>query len=102
MSEELKQQIRYTLQEADSEAAPHELPSASQLWSRLQFRLAYRPRRKTGASHASILLVAVYLLAFMMWSAWPAWLNASLIAVLALAAAAAVFLCMQVSRTFRS
>jgi fatty acid desaturase len=102
MSEELEQRIRYTLQEADSVAAPHELPAPSQVWSRLQFRLAYRPRRETYASHASTILVAVYLLAFLMWSAWSTWLNSSLIGVLALAAAAAVFLCMHVSRKFRS
>jgi hypothetical protein len=102
MSKELEQRIRCTLQEADSAAAPHELPAPSQVWSRLQFRLAYRPRRETYASHASTILVAVYLLAFLMWRAWSTWLNASLIAVLALAAAAAVFLGMHVSRKFRS
>jgi hypothetical protein len=102
MSKELEQRIRCTLQEADSAAAPHELPAPSQVWSRVQFRLAYRPRRETYASHASTILVAVYLLAFLMWRAWSTWLNASLIAVLALAAAAAVFLGMHVSRKFRS
>jgi hypothetical protein len=102
MSEELEQRIRYALQEADSAAAPHELPAPSQVWSRLQFRLAFRPRRETYASHAGTILAAVYLLAFLMWSAWSTWLNASLIAVLALAAAVAVFLCMNVSRKFRS
>lgn len=102
MSEEMEQRIRYTLQAADTAATPHELPAASQVWSRLQFRLAYRPRRKTYASHAGTILVAVYLLAFMIWCDWHTWLNAGLIAVLALAAAAAAFLCMQVSRTFRS
>jgi fatty acid desaturase len=102
MPEEMEQRIRHTLQEADSAAAPHELPNPSQVWSRLQFRLAYRPRKETYASHVSTILVAVYLLAFLMWSTWSTWLDASLIAVLAPATAAAVFLCMHVSRNFRS
>lgn len=102
MPEELEQRIRHALQEADSAAAPRELPASSQVWSRLQFRLAYRPRKETYASHVSTILVAVYLLAFLMWSTWSTWLEASLIAVLAPATAAAVFLCMHVSRNFRS
>jgi hypothetical protein len=101
MPEKLEQRIHQLLQEVDSAAAPHDLPTPSQAWSRLQLRLAYRPRSETYASHASTILVAVYLLAFLMWSAWSTWLNASLIAVLALAAAAAGFLRRQVSRNFR-
>jgi fatty acid desaturase len=102
MPEELKQRIHQLLQEVDSAAAPRELPAPSQVWSRLQFRLAYRPRREAYAPHASTVLVAVYLLAFLMWSAWSTWLNASVFGVLTLAAAAAGFLCMHVSRRFRS
>jgi hypothetical protein len=102
MPEELEQRIHQLLQEVDSAAAPHELPAPLQVWSRLQFRLAYRPRRETYASHPSTILVAVYLLAFLMWSAWSTWLYSSLIAVLALAAAAAVSLCMHASRKFLS
>jgi fatty acid desaturase len=102
MPEELEQRIRHMLQEADSAVAPHELPAPSQVWSRLQFRLAYRPRREAYASHITTILVAVYLLAFLMWSTWSTWLDASLIAVLAPAAAAAAFLYMHVSRNFRS
>src|SRR6202047_58613 len=100
MPEDLEQRIRHTLREADSAAAPHELPAPSQVWSRLQFRLAYRPRRETYASHVSTILIAVYLLAFLMWTPWSPGLDASLIAVLAPATAAAVFLCMHVSRNF--
>ena len=101
MSEELEQRIHQLLQEVDSAAAPHEPPAPSEVWSRLQLRLAYRPRREIYASHASTILVAGYLLGFVMWSTWSTWLNASLIAVLALAAAAATFLCMHISRKFR-
>jgi hypothetical protein len=102
MPEKLEQRIHQWLQEADSAAVPQELPTPSQLWSRLQFRLAYRPRRETYASHASTILVVAYTLSFLMWSAWSTRLNLSLIAVLALAVAAAGILCMHVSRTFRS
>jgi hypothetical protein len=102
MTEHLEQRIRHLLETADSAAAPHELPPASQVWSRMQFRLAYRPRRETYASRAGAILVAVYILSFLMWSAWSTWLNASLITVLTLAAAAAGFLCMHISRRFRS
>jgi hypothetical protein len=102
MPEELEQRIHQWLQEADSAAAPQELPAPSQVWSRLQFRLAYRPRRETYASHVSTILVVIYLLAFLMSSAWSTRLNLSLIAVLALAVAAAGFLCVHVARHFRS
>lgn len=102
MPEELEQQIQQWLQEADSAATPHELPAASQVWSRLQFRLAYRPRRETYTSHAGTILVVVYLLAFLMWTSWSIGPGLSLIGVLALAVAAAGFFCMQVSRHFRS
>jgi fatty acid desaturase len=102
MPEKLEQRIHQLLQEVDSASAPHELPAPSQVWSQLQFRLAYRPRRETYTSHATTILVAVYLLAFLMWGTWSTRLNLSLIAVLALAAAAAGFLCMHVSRHFRS
>ena len=105
MSEGLEQRIHQLLKDADSAAAPHELPAPLQVWSRLQFRLAYRPRRETYASHANTILVAFYLLAFLMWSARSASLNLSLIsliAALAFAAFGAGFLCMHVSRRFRS
>jgi hypothetical protein len=102
MPEELDQRIHQWLQEADSAAAPQELPAPSQVWSRLQFRLAYRPRIEAYAPHASTILVVVYLLAFLMWSTWSTSLHSSLIAVLVLAVAAAGFLCMLVSRHFRS
>jgi len=102
MPEELEQRIHQLLQEADSAAAPHELPAVSQVWSRLHFRLAYRPRRETYAFHAGTIPVAVYLLAFLMWSAWSTRLHSGLITALTVAAAVAVFLCRHVSRTFRS
>jgi hypothetical protein len=102
MPEELEQRIHQLLREVDSAAAPHELAAPSQVWSRLQLRLAYSPRRETYTSHATTILVAVYLLAFLIWSTWSTRLNLSLIAVLALATAAAGFLCMRVARHFRS
>jgi hypothetical protein len=102
MPEKLQQQIRYALQQVDAEAPVHDPPTSAQVWSRLQFRLAYRARRDSDTSHTGILFAAMYLLAFLMWMTWSEWFSASLIAVLASAAAAAGFLCLHISRSFRN
>jgi hypothetical protein len=102
MPEELDQRIRHMLQEVDVAAAPHEVPSPAKVWSQLQFRLHYRPRRKTDAFHGSVTFVAFYLLALLMWNTRFAWLNLSLAIVLASAAVAAAFLYLLASRSFRS
>jgi hypothetical protein len=102
MPEELDQQIRHMLQEVDAAAAPHELPGLRQVWSQLQFRLHYRPRRKTDAFHGSVTFVAIYLLALLMWNTRFAWLNLSLAIVLVSAAVAGASFCLLVSRNFRS
>jgi hypothetical protein len=101
MTEELKQQIRHAFEQVDAAAPPHDLPASRQVWSRLQFQLAYRPRGNSYSSHTGILLVALYLFGFLMWMSWSGWLSASLVAVLASAAAASGFLCLHVSRRFR-
>ena len=102
MKEELRQQIRHALEQLEMAAPPHDLPTSTQVWSRLQFRLAWRPRRKGHTFEADSLLAALYVLAFALWTTWSGWLSESLLAVLACAAAAAVFLFLQVSRSFRS
>lgn len=102
MGEEFEQQIRRAIVQSEMAAAPHPLPSSPQAWSRLQFRLTYRPRRDRCALPASTLLVALYVLAFLLWTTWSGWLSASLLAVLASAAAAAVSLLLRISRIFRS
>jgi hypothetical protein len=102
MTEELKQQIRHAFEQVDEAAPPHDLPASGQVWSRLQFQLAYRPRRNSYSSHTGTLLVALYLFAFLMWMTWSGWLRASLIAVLASAAAASGFLFLHGSRRFSS
>jgi hypothetical protein len=101
MPEELQQHIRRTLEQVDALAPVHDLPTSAQVWSRLQFRLAHRARTDSDTSHTGILFAAMYLLAFLMWMTWSGWFSASLIAVLASAAAAAGFLCMHISRSFR-
>lgn len=102
MKEELRQQIRHALEQLEMAAPPHDLPTSTQVWSRLQFRLAWRPRGKGHTFEADSLLAALYVLAFTLWTTWSGWLSESLLAVLACAAAAAVFLFLQVSRSFRS
>ena len=101
MSEELHQQIRHMLEEVETLAPPRDLPAAGQVWSRLKFRLAYHPRGESF-SQPSIVLIAVYLFVFLMWITWWKWLSASLVVVLMFAAAAAIFLCLQISQEFRS
>jgi len=102
MKEELPQQIRRAILHAEAAAAPHDLPTSRQAWSRLQFRLAYRPARGRYTVHASTLGVALYVLAFLSWMTWSGWLSASLLAVLTSAAAGAVCLSLHISRIFRS
>jgi len=102
MSEQLDQQVQHALAELDASCPPHDLPSDAQVWSRLQFRLAYRPRRANVAGHAGALLVSVYVLVLLVWVTRSASLFVSLVGVLAFAAAAAVVLCLRINRTFRS
>jgi hypothetical protein len=102
MTEKLEQQIRYTLEQADAAAPPHDLLTSAQVWLRLQFRLGHRPRRDSYASHSGPLFAALYVLGFVMWMTWSEWFSASVIAVLGFAAAAAGLFCLHVSRKFRS
>ncbi|MEY2413375.1 MAG: hypothetical protein QOD84_1981 [Acidobacteriaceae bacterium] len=102
MSEELDQQIRLMLQEVDATAPAQALPDSAQMWSHIQFRLHYRPHGNTGSFHGSIVFVAIYLLALLMWNIRFAWLNLGVAIVLASAVVAAASLCMLVSRSFRS
>lgn len=101
MKEELQEQIRRALEQQEKAAPPHDLPTSTQVWSRLQFRLASRPRGKGDALQAGVLLTALYVLGFVLCTTWG-WLSESLLAVLACAAAAAAFLFLQVSRSFRT
>lgn len=102
MSTELDQRIRHLLQEVDSAAAPHEVPAPSEVWSRVQFRLAYRPRKETYTWLGSPILIAVYLLAFLMWSTSTAWINLGLIAMLAVSIVSSMLLCVHGARKIRS
>lgn len=101
MREGLQQQIQHTLESLDEAAPRLDLPTSAQVWSRLQFRLAYRPRRDRYTWLAGTLLVALYVLAFLMWLTWSGWWSASLLAVLGSAAGAALYLLLHVSRIFR-
>lgn len=102
MSEELEQQIRRTLESLDQAVPPQALQTASQAWSGLQFRLAYRRRKAPYTSQAGTLLTALYVLSFLVWFTWSGWLSASLLVVLGAAVGASVGLLLQASRLFRS
>jgi hypothetical protein len=102
MSEELEQDIRNILDRLDEAALTHDLPASAEMWSRLQFRLAYRPRSNRYASQASTLLAALYIFAFLMWFTWSGWLSVSLLAITVSAATASLYLTLHVSRIFRS
>jgi len=94
--------IRSALQQSDSMAEPHNLPTAAEVWSRLQFRLAYQPPRLRYLSEAGTLLPALYVLVFVIWATTSVCSGATLLAVLASAAVAAVFLALRASRFLRS
>ncbi len=100
MREEL-QQMRHAFEQLDEAAPPHDLPTSAQVWSRLQFRLAWRPRTNSYNSQASILLAALYVFVFLIWTTWSGWLSATLLTVFASAVVAATLLLVQVSRKFR-
>jgi hypothetical protein len=102
MPEELDQRIRHMLHDVDAAAMPHELPAPPQMWSQLQFRLRYRPRKQADTFHGSVIFVAIYVVAMLMWNTQFAWLNLSLTIVLAFAAVAGASFCLLVSRSFRS
>jgi len=102
MPDKSHREIQDLFGQLDAAAPPHDLPASGQVWSRLQFRLAYRPRKDSDGSDTGSLLVAAYVLAFLIWTYWSGWLSAGLIAALASAAAAAAFLLLRVSRYFRS
>ena len=80
----------------------HDLPTSTQVWSRLQFRLSYRPRTAPHFPQTNTLMVALYILGFLMWLTWSGWLSASLLAILASAGGAALFFVARVSRFFRT
>lgn len=96
------QQIRQALERLDAEAAPHDLPGTAEAWSRLQFRLAYRARKDDSTLEAGSLLVALYVLAFLIWTTWCGWLSAAILAAVATIAAAAMILSSRLSRSFRN
>lgn len=102
MPEDLQQQIRQALERLETPAQSHILPTSAQAWSRLQFRLAYRARGADSGSHTGALLAALYVLAFLIWTTGSEWLSASLLAVLASAAVAVVFLFVHIGRRFRN
>ena len=95
-------QTRRALEQLDGASSPHTLPTSAQVWSRLQFRLAYRPRGDRYNSQAGNLLPALYVLAFLLWFTWSGWLSVSLLAVLGSAAGVAMYFLLHLSRVFRS
>lgn len=101
MSSELDQRIRHMLQQVDSAAEPHEVPAPSEVWSRVQFRLAYRPRNETYSLLGGPIVIAVSLLAFLMWSTSTAWINLSIIAIIAISIVSSVLLCILGARKIR-
>ncbi len=94
------QLIREVFAHPDAQAVPDDLSTAAEAWSRLQFRLAYRPRRDKFTLRTGTLLAALYVLAFLIWVSWSGWMSAGLLVVVAAAATAAIFLLRHASRSF--
>lgn len=101
MPEKTEEQIRRALEHLNA-TTDLTLPTAGQVWSRSQFRLAYRPRRNAGASHFRILLVGLYVLALVLWTTWSGWSSIGLLTMVAFAAVAACVFARSISRSFRS
>ena len=101
MPEKAEQQIRRALEQLNA-ATDLTLPTAGQVWSQSQFRLAYRPRRNAGASHFGMLLAGLYVLALMLSTTWSGWSSIGLLTMVAIAAVAACVFAGSISRSFRS
>jgi hypothetical protein len=101
MPENGEQRIRRALEELKA-ATDLILPTAGQVWSRSQFRLAYRPQRNAGASHFGMLLVGLYVLALVLLTTWSGWSSIGLLTMVAFAAVAACVFARSISRSFRS
>jgi hypothetical protein len=101
MPEEAEQQIRRALEQLNA-ATDLTLPTAGQVWSRSQFRLAYRPRRNAGAPHFGMLLAGLYVLALVLWTAWSGWSSIGLLTMVSFAALAACVFARSITRSFRS
>ena len=101
MPEKTEQPIRHALEQLNA-ATDLTVPTAGQVWSRSQFRLAYRPRRNAGASHFGMLLAGLYVLALVLWTAWSGWSSIGLLTMVAFAAVAACVFARSISRSFRS
>lgn len=101
MPEKTEEQIRRALEQLNA-ATDLTLPIAGQVWSRSQFRLAYRPRRNAGASHFLMLLAGLYVLALVLWTTWSGWSSIGLLTMVAFAVVAACVFARSISRSFRS
>jgi hypothetical protein len=88
MPEKTEQQIRRALEQLNA-ATDLTLPPAGQVWSRSQFRLAYRPRRNADASHFGMLLASLYVFALVLWTTWSGWSSIGLLTIVAFAAVVA-------------
>lgn len=96
--------VSRALQRLAAQPLAHQPPPAAQVLSRVQFRLRYRARgsRENYASAAIFAIVAVYALAFLLWNMQLRSLTLSVTPVLVIAAAAAILLCIRISRVIRS
>src|ERR1700690_1398884 len=83
MAEKAEQQIRLALEQLNA-ATDLTLPTAGQVWSRSQFRLAYGPRGNAGASHFGMLLAGLYVHAIATSSTWSGWSSIGLLTMGAL------------------
>lgn len=101
MPEEAEEQIRRVLEQLNA-ATDLTLPTAGQVRSGSQFRLAYRPRRNADASHFGMLLAGLYVLALMLWTTWSGWPSIDLLTMVAFAAVAGCVFARSISRSFRS
>lgn len=101
MPEKAEEQIRRALEQLNA-ATDLTLPTAGLVWSRSQFRLAYRPRRNADASHFGTLLAGLYVLALMLWTTWSGWSSIGLFTMVTFAAVAACVFAASISRSFRS
>jgi hypothetical protein len=101
MPEKTEQPIRRALEQLNA-ATDVTVPTAGQVWSRSQFRLAYRPRRNAGASPFGMLLAGLYVFALVLWTTWSGWSSIGLLTMVAFAAVAACVFARSITRSDRT
>ena len=99
-----EQQLCDALRRLAKDEPSHEIPTATEVWSRSQFRLRYKShqRRHSYLSTASTAMVALYALLFLLFDTRSESLGIGVLVALAVVCISAFLLCWVSCRPIRS